>query len=163
MELPFLAWVHVFRLLFFGRQRRMVLFLCFEGYGSLCAGVYTPRSSPAEVADVDNILEHLDGSDRTGFLADTAEGTEHRMEDDLTVLSCRQGLLWTDQTVSLLALAADDRAIDTGLVQTYNFNPGLVMVYFPRMEEGAGCLTPSAAGTFADVNSDGHDACSGIY
>ena len=135
----------------------MIFFLCLEGDGSLCAGLHTPRSSPAEVADVDEILEHLDGSDRTGLLADTAEGTERRMDGDLSVLSCRKGLLGTAQAVSLLTLAADDRAIDAGLVQICNFDPGLVVIDFSRMEEGTGCLTPPAARTFADVNFDRHE------
>jgi hypothetical protein len=113
-----------------------------------------PRISPAEIADMGNVLEKLDSPDGAlGFTQATGR-TEGWRDNDLTQLADCDGRFRTFPTVSFLTLLANNRNIDSLFFDFHNLDPRPISPDSSRMEKGTVNLAATASGAFRDVEPD---------
>jgi hypothetical protein len=88
-----------------------------ESDGSFRTGFDTLRISPAEITDINNVLENLDGSDGAESFTGPAEVANRGRGNHLSQFSYGQSLFRAAQTEALLTLTAEHRAIYTDLIE----------------------------------------------
>ena len=87
------------------------------GYGVFGTGLNTSRIAAAEVADVNESIEQFDGADGAGFFTRATEGTYGGRNDDLAIRAQGKGIDGAGHAVALLALLADNRAVNAGFIE----------------------------------------------
>jgi hypothetical protein len=103
--------------------------------GSFGAGLHTAGPAAAEVADIDDVLENLQGPDGAVDFTGTAQGASCRGDIDLTVRPDGQGFFRAFEAVSLAALDTDDGTIHSTLIQVENLDAGETGIDFPGVEK----------------------------
>lgn len=148
----FLAGIHFLGLFFDISQRDVFCRIGLIGNRAFCAGLNTPGIVPAKIADIDKLLEQLDGTNRAGLFTGPAERTQGRGYSHLSLCPHTQGMGRTSQTVAFLTLPAGHRPVNTLFVQINHFDPGLSITDFSGVEERTGRLTSATASAFGDIN-----------